>query len=110
VGLAQLVGALGQKSSIFALQNLYNSGRRRIIMPKETIMSKISDEKFEEIVNSSSSLKEIAYKCGYSNNSGASSKIVKRRISRQNIVFKSSHGERVKREDKDIFIEDSPVD
>lgn len=79
-------------------------------MPKETIMSKISDEKFEEIVNSSSSLKEIAYKCGYSNNSGVSSKIVKRRISRQNIVFKSSHGERVKREDKDIFIEDSPVD
>lgn len=79
-------------------------------MPKETIMSKISDEKFEEIVNSSSSLKEIACKCGYSNNSGASSKIVKKRISRQNIVFKSSRGERIIREDKDIFIEDSPVD
>lgn len=79
-------------------------------MPKETIMSKITDEKFEEIVNSSSSLKEIAYKCGYSNNSGASSKLVKERISRQNIVFKSNHGERIIREDKDIFIEDSPVD
>ena len=79
-------------------------------MPKETIMSKITDEKFEEIVNSSSSLKEIAYKCGYSNNSGASSKLVKERIAHQNIVFKSNHGERITREDKDIFIEDSPVD
>ena len=79
-------------------------------MPKEAIMSKITDEKFEEIVNSSSSLKEIAYKCGYSNNSGASSKLVKERISRQIIAFKSNHGERIIREDKDIFIEDSPVD
>ena len=49
-------------------------------MPKETIMSKISDEEFENIVNTSSSLKEIAYRCGYSNNSGASCKIVKNRI------------------------------
>lgn len=79
-------------------------------MPKETIMSKITDEEFEEIVNSSSSLKEIAYKCGYSNNSGASSKLVKERISRQNIAFKSNRGERIIREDKDIFIEDSPID
>ena len=43
-------------------------------------------------------------------NSGASSKLVKERIARQNIVFKSNHGERITREDKDIFIEDSPVD
>ena len=79
-------------------------------MPKETIMSKITDEQFLEIVQNSSSLKEIAYKCGYSNNSGASSKIVKNRITRQNINFKTQHQERVQREDKDIFIEDSPVD
>ena len=79
-------------------------------MPKETIMSKISDEAFENIVNASTTLKEIAYKCGYSNNSGASSKIVKERISRQNIFFQTSHGERIQRDDKDIFIEDSPVD
>ena len=35
-------------------------------MPKETIMSRISDEEFEKKVKSSSSLKEIAYRCGYS--------------------------------------------
>ena len=34
-------------------------------MPKETIMSKISDEEFEKIVNSSNSYREIADKCGY---------------------------------------------
>ena len=50
------------------------------VMPKETIMSKITDKEFEEIVESSFSLKEIAYKCGYSNNSGASCNIIKTRI------------------------------
>lgn len=79
-------------------------------MPKETIMSKISDEQFLEIVQNSNSLKEIVYKCGYSNNSGASSKIVKDRIARQDIDFKTQHQERIWRDDKDIFIEDSPVD
>lgn len=78
-------------------------------MPKETIMSKISDEEFENIVNTSTSLKEIAYRCGYSNNSGASSKIVKERISRQKITFQTIHGEKIQRSDKDIFIEDSQV-
>lgn len=79
-------------------------------MPKETIMSKISDEEFQRIVESSSSLKEIAYRCGYSNNSGASSAIVKNRIAKQQLPFSTSRQEKIIREDKDIFIEDSPVD
>ena len=79
-------------------------------MPKETIMSKITDKEFEEIVESSSSLKEIAYKCGYSNNSGASCNIVKTRIAQQELEFNTKHQARVIREDKDIFIEDSPVE
>lgn len=78
-------------------------------MPKETIMSKISDEEFAKIVESSQTLKEIAIKCGYSNNSGASSNIVKRRIQLQNLNFISHNPEKIIREDKDIFIEDSPV-
>ena len=79
-------------------------------MPKETIMSKITDKEFEEIVESSSSLKEIAYKCGYSNSSGASCNIVKTRIAEQGLEFNTKHQARIIREDKDIFIEDSPVE
>ena len=79
-------------------------------MPKETIMSKISDEDFVQIVKSSKTYKEIAYKCGYSNMSGASSNIVKNRIKKMNLDFQSSQPEAIVREDKDIFIEDSPVE
>lgn len=77
---------------------------------KLTIMEAISDEQFKEIVQTSSSLKEIAYRCGDSNNSGASSNIVKERIKRQNLEFHSTKTSPTNREDKDIFIEDSPVD
>lgn len=79
-------------------------------MPKETIMSKISDEEFEKIVKSSSSLKEIAYRCGYSNNSGASCAIIKDRIAEQQLNFSTKHQARIIREDADIFVEDSPVE
>lgn len=78
-------------------------------MPKETIMSKITDEEFEKIVNSSSSYKEIVFRCGYSNYSGASSNIIKNRIQQQNLIFESSVPEYNIRNDEDIFIEDSPV-
>lgn len=79
-------------------------------MPKQTIMSKISNEQFTEIVKSSTSLKEVTMKCGYSNNSGASSSIIKKRIQNQNLdISHFSRGEIIHREDKDIFIEDSPV-
>ena len=78
-------------------------------MPKQTIMSKISDKEFTQIVQSSQTYKEIAIKCGYSNFSGASNNIVKRRIQELGLDFKSSKPESVIREDKDIFIEDSPV-
>jgi DNA-directed RNA polymerase subunit RPC12/RpoP len=80
-------------------------------MPKQTIMSTISDQKFIEIVKNSESLKEIAIKCGYSNFSGASSNIVKKRIENLNISiehFKRSMP--IIRTDDEIFIEDSPVD
>lgn len=79
-------------------------------MPKETIMSKISDEDFELLVKESFSIKEVATKCGYSNVSGASSNIVKKRIQEQNIDtshFKAS--EKTIRSDEEIFVEDSPV-
>ncbi len=79
-------------------------------MSKETIMSKISDEDFIQIVKSSQTYKEIAYKCGYSNNSGASNNIVKERIKRMNLNFHSSKPEAIIREDKDIFIENSQVE
>lgn len=79
-------------------------------MPKQTIMSKISDEEFLQIVQSSQTYKEIATRCGYSNFSGASNSIVKKRIEELGLDFKSSKPESIIREDKDIFVEDSPVD
>ncbi len=79
-------------------------------MPRETIMSKISDEDFIQIVKSSKTYKDIAYKCGYSNMSGASNHIIKERIEKMNLDFQSSKPESIIREDKDIFIEDSPVE
>lgn len=78
-------------------------------MPKQTIMSKISDEDFIKIVQSSQTYREIAIKCGYSNFSGGSNNIVKIRIQQLNLDFKSTKPEAIFREDKDIFIENSPV-
>lgn len=78
-------------------------------MSKQTIMSKISDEEFIKIVQSSQTYKEIATKCGYSNFSGGSNNTIKNRIQQLNLNFKSSKPEAINREDKDIFIEDSPV-
>lgn len=80
-------------------------------MPKETIMSKITDEEFQIVVEESSSLREIAIKCGYSNYSGASSNIVKTRIEKQNLLtdhFKRKTPEI--RSDEQVFISDSPID
>lgn len=79
-------------------------------MPKETIMSKISNDEFEEIVNNSLTYKEIAQKCGYSNNSGRSQQIIKDRIKSQNLDFQTIHTARIQRSDDEIFISDSPVD
>lgn len=79
-------------------------------MPKETIMSKISDENFERLVQESFSIKEVATKCGYSNVSGASSNIVKQRIQKQEIdISHFKFSERVIRNDEEIFVEDSSV-
>lgn len=79
-------------------------------MPKETIMSKISNEDFELLVKESSSIREVATKCGYSNNSGASSDIVKKRIQKQGIdISHFQRPERIIRNDEEIFVEDSPV-
>lgn len=81
-------------------------------MPKQTIMSKISDDEFRQIVNNSFSLKEITVKCGYANNSGGSQRIVKERINKLNLS--TAHFNIQKKQsqwnDEDIFIEDSPVD
>lgn len=78
---------------------------------KETIMSKISDEDFAQLVKNASSLKEVAYQCGYSCNSGASSNIVKNRIKVLNLSTEHfSSTPKVSRTDDEIFIEDSPVD
>ena len=90
----------GQNGSKFALQILYfyeKQNKGALIMPKETIMSKISDEDFVQIVKSSKTYKEIAYKCGYSNMSGASSNIVKNRIKKMNLDFQSSQPEAIVR-------------
>lgn len=79
-------------------------------MPKETIMSKISNEDFELLVKESFSIKEVATKCGYSNISGASSNIVKKRIQEQGIdISHFQRPERIIRNDEEIFVEDSPV-
>lgn len=77
----------------------------------ETNMSKITDEHFIQIVQNSNSIKEVVQKCGYSNNSGKSSAIIKKRIQQLNISI--SHFKKVEniiRSDNEIFIEDSPVD
>jgi hypothetical protein len=42
--------------------------------------------------------------------SGASNHIIKERIEKMNLDFQSSKPESIIREDKDIFIEDSPVE
>lgn len=78
-------------------------------MIKQTIMDKISDEQFQNIVENSSSYKEIAIKCGYSNVSGASSNIVKKRIERQNLDFTSIKLTPTTWSPQLIFVEDSPV-
>ena len=80
-----------------------NSGK------KTTIMDSITDEDFEKIVHSSSTLKEITMRCGYANYSGASSNIVKRRIEQQGLNFQSTHTPGIQRSDEEIFIENSPV-
>ena len=80
-------------------------------MPKP-IMTQITDEEFAQIVKESHSAKEVGIKCGYSNLGGSISKLVKRRIEKQNLDI--SHftykGEMHYWDDKDIFVEDSPVD
>lgn len=76
---------------------------------KTSIMDSITDEEFANIVASSTSLREIAKRCGYSNVSGASSNIVKRRIEQQGLEFYSAHGVNTQRTDEEIFIKDSPV-
>lgn len=80
-------------------------------MPKKTIMSKISDDEFKQIVNDSFSLREIIIKCGYSNNSGGSQKIIKERIKELNLSTNHFNKKKCNQWiDEDIFIEDSPVD
>lgn len=93
--------------------SIISCGCAHVIPPnggkKVTIMDSISDEEFANIVASSSTLKEITNRCGYSNISGASTNIVKRRINQQNLSFQSIRKTSVKRTDDEIFIEDSPV-
>lgn len=79
-------------------------------MPK-SIMTKISDEQFAELVKNSYSAKEVGVKCGYSNLGGSISKLVKARIERQGLDI--SHFKRKEChiwEDKDIFVEDSQAE
>lgn len=80
-------------------------------MPKITIMERISDEQFVEIVKNSTSIKEVGIKCGYSNNGSGSANIVKKRIEKQQLDI--SHFIRktpIQRTEEEIFIENSPVD
>ena len=80
-------------------------------MPKRTIMQKISDEEFAEIVKNSLSMREVVFACGYHSNTGANNRIIKNRITRQNLDI--SHFKITKtpivRSDEEIFIENSPV-
>lgn len=80
-------------------------------MAKETIMSRITDQEFEEIVKTSKSLNEIGIRCGYSNHSGASSAIIKKRILDQGLEFSTLRGGEngTIRTDEEIFVTDSPV-
>lgn len=74
-------------------------------------MTTISDEQFAELVKNSYSAKEVGIKCGYSNLGGSISKLVYRRIEKQNLDI--SHFTRKEArtwDDADIFVEDSLAD
>lgn len=81
-------------------------------MPKLTIMEKISNEQFKEIVKNSFSIKEVGTKCGYSNSGSGSANIVKARIEQQQLDI--SHFKQVKpkskRTEEEVFTENSEVD
>ena len=75
---------------------------------KKSIMESISDEEFKQIVESSSTYKEITERCGYSS-TGGSQKIIKDRIEKQNLNFISSKTSNKKREDSEVFCENSEI-
>lgn len=77
-----------------------------------SLMNQISDTDFINIVKSSFSYAEITRKCGFSNVSGASEKIIKNRIDKLNLStdhFKKLPKNRQKWLPEDIFIINSPV-
>lgn len=75
-----------------------------------TLMSKLSDKQFADIVAESNSLSEIVRKCGFTCVSGASEKIIKDRI--QSLSLDISHFQKVSKKiwtPKDIFVLNSQV-
>lgn len=78
---------------------------------KDSILNSYSTEEFNEIVQSSFSLKDVARNLGYASYSGDLSNAIKKRIEKENIDFshfKSKIG--IKRTEENIFIENSTAD
>jgi hypothetical protein len=76
-------------------------------------MNQIDDDDFIKIVKSSYSYAEITRKCGFTNISGASEKIIKDRIDKLNIS--TSHFKELPKHNKkwtpeEIFVMNSSVD
>ena len=75
---------------------------------KSKIMNNFSDEEFANIVKTSFSYAEIVKKCGYTNVSGASEKIIKTRIENQNLSIEHfTRKSPIKRTIENVFIENS---
>lgn len=75
---------------------------------KQSLMIDISDEDFAVIVQNSFSVADVVRKCGYSNISGASSKIVKDRIEKQELsIAHFTRQQLVKRTFENVFVENS---
>ena len=76
-----------------------------------TLMNKISDEEFANIVKKSSKINDIIYQVGFTCISGASKKIIMDRIQRQNLDIShfQTSGMNRKWTDEEIFVKNSPV-
>ena len=89
--------------------SIQSCGCLHVTPQKKSLLENISDEEFISFVNNSSTYKEIVYKCGYSNSSGASQKLIKDRINSLGLEFTTTSLKNY-RTDEEIFVENSPVE
>jgi len=88
-------------------KNITSCGCNRKTIP--TLMNKISDDNFAEIVKNAYKITDIIYQCGFNNVSGASRKIIMDRIERQHLdtTHFTNLPNNKKWNDEEIFIKNS---